>query len=599
MYQLWHQRGLLLLLLFWVAIAAMADNAGYQTPETAQAEYRSSSPVDRLGVRMISPIYATIRDGNKNVTVALTVWLRRVGAAKGPFDLPHQAKDAIRMLVWVEKPDDLHKRKFGHMVLPYNHSVWQPELLLETAEPGPVLQVLPETGQQPIPPKIESALRPYSLRVELPAGVGDCFKLIEPSYPKHKFPICLPPAAKDGVCAELAPPARHTASAPALYMTIAPVRLLDPDSSVEGQCAADRASLRDWQQHYGRWAVRLRHYLEYHVAMGASGLLLYTDELMRRYLAAAPDIRVFLENKQLRLVEWDLPERSHEDDDGLGRPLGYNYDQALFAGHAWLGLSACGANLMLLVTDLDEYLHSPRPHVRWPAPLTSCMGHRGGAARALRAVNRTSGGPPGARRAATTTSRTTTTNRPSTDNNRTIRSRRLLQEAALTPTTKTSTNSTTTTKSTAISDYRLLRYDILAGDIDPDEEAELWATRQDGKGSGSSSNNSSSSSVVSASHPLSHYTLIAKQPYHAVHAKVLGLPAANMVLFFVHEGHVLYGKSHVVDPQCLVLLHVINYHCARRMSSDRETLKEFSHWMFRSANATTKGQQPASVAGQP
>ncbi|GFR40509.1 hypothetical protein Agub_g1078 [Astrephomene gubernaculifera] len=521
-----QRRGLLLLLSFWVAVAVMADKTEYQTLKSAQTDYHPSTPVDRLGVRMISPVYATIPVGDKEITVALTVWLRRVGATKGPFDMPHQAKDSIRMLVWAEKPDNLHNRAFGHMILPFNHSTWRPNLLLEAAEPGPVLQVLPDKGQQPVPPKMESALRPYSLRVDLPAGVGDCFKLIETSYPKHKFPICLPPAAEDGVCSELAPPTRHNASAPALYLTIAPVRQQDVVSSTSRQCAVDPTSIRDWQQYYARWAVRLRHYVEYHLAAGAAGLLLYADELTRRYLTATPDISPFLKAKQLRLVEWDLPERSHEDDDGLGRPLGYNYDQALFAGHAWLGLSACGTNLMLLVTDLDEYLYSPRPHVRWPAPLTSCMGR------------------PGADRTAATAT------------------------------------------SPAISDYRLLRYEVVAGDLGQDEEAEVWATKQDS----SNSSSGSSSSGVSPSHPLAHYTLIYKQPLSKMHGKVMALPAADVVLFFVHEGHALYGSTHVVDSQCLVLLHVTNFFCARRKSVNPDTLQEFRHWMFYRDEAATSVQ---------
>jgi hypothetical protein len=54
-------------------------------------------------------------------------------------------------------------------------------------------------------------------------------------------------------------------------------------------------------------------------------------------------------------------------------PCSYNYDQALFASHVNLGLSDCGANLWVIVTDIDEYIYIPKPGRRWPEPLQACM----------------------------------------------------------------------------------------------------------------------------------------------------------------------------------------------------------------------------------
>lgn len=49
----------------------------------------------KLGVRVISPVYAIVPetlDYQKNVTVVLSIWLKRVGQRAGPYDLPHQAQ---------------------------------------------------------------------------------------------------------------------------------------------------------------------------------------------------------------------------------------------------------------------------------------------------------------------------------------------------------------------------------------------------------------------------------------------------------------------------------------------------------------------------
>lgn len=54
-----------------------------------------------------------------------------------------------------------------------------------------------------------------------------------------------------------------------------------------------------------------------------------------------------------------------------------NYDQTLVASHGLLGFSGCGTNLMLLLGDVDEFLHtaSGKP---WPHPdVLTCLQVRG------------------------------------------------------------------------------------------------------------------------------------------------------------------------------------------------------------------------------
>ncbi|GLC54695.1 hypothetical protein PLESTB_000896300 [Pleodorina starrii] len=324
-------------------------------------------PSTDLGVRVLRPVYATVpvtRDGKTNVTVVMTLWLKRVGAAKGPYDMPHQAQDAIRLVVWVDNPTNLFQRTNGHLLLPTEHAHWSPKLSLETEHPGPVLPINMEPSRRHYRRVWGVGQRPYSYRVDLPAGVGECFKVIEASYPLHKHTICLPPASEGDVCASLAPPDVYTPDKPALYTMIGPVR--HPQSS------------RDWAAHYAEVAGRLVNYVTYHVSIGASGLMLYADELMRRYFARNEQLAQLVHKGHLRLISWELQERSHNDTDGVGRPLGYNYDQGLVGSHNLLGLSSCGANIFVLIGDLDEYIYFPRPGRKWPEPWGRCMGMGGG-----------------------------------------------------------------------------------------------------------------------------------------------------------------------------------------------------------------------------
>ena len=62
-------------------------------------------------------------------------------------------------------------------------------------------------------------------------------------------------------------------------------------------------------------AIRTVHYLAYHVAMGMSGLLLYTDAVQRHYLRRVPALQPYLTAGHLRCGK-RLPYRS------LGRPNG-------------------------------------------------------------------------------------------------------------------------------------------------------------------------------------------------------------------------------------------------------------------------------------
>ncbi|KAG2429380.1 hypothetical protein HXX76_011145 [Chlamydomonas incerta] len=324
----------------------------------------------------------------RSATVVMQPWARRVGGPDVAFGLPHQQQAALRVMIWVDYTGDLHLRLFGHLRLPVDPFAWQPRLVLEGPAPLPVLTARLEGGPEVLRRVSAQWMRPYSLRFDLPPEYGNvtCFKLLEASYPGHKAPFCLPveePAAvaaaharSDGgvdnsddvrrvsVCEELAPRDRHTDSSPALWAAIGPPR--------------HTHSTRDWGGHMEQVAVRTVHYLAYHVAMGMSGLLLYTDAVQRHYLRQVPALQPYLRGGQLRLVEWDYSER-HHDDDGRGRALGYNYDQALFASHTLLGLSACGTNIALMISDLDEYLYGAKPNARWPEPYARCIPRTAGA----------------------------------------------------------------------------------------------------------------------------------------------------------------------------------------------------------------------------
>ncbi|GIL78620.1 hypothetical protein Vretimale_6221 [Volvox reticuliferus] len=474
----------------------------------------------RLGVSVVRPVYAIIprtRDGHRNVTVVLTIWLRRVGATQGPYDMSHQSKDSIRMLVWVDSPRNLHMRVYGHLNLPTEHSHWQPRLLLETALPGPVLTAALEPTSLQYGAVWGQSPRPYSFYVELPAGTSDCFKIIEDSFPKHKASVCLPPAASDGVCDSLAPPDIFNSTKPALYTAIGPVRHSE--------------STRDWNTHMSGVSGRLINYVSYHVAMGVTGLLQYTDVLMRSYLMQNPRIVELVRQGHLRLVKWDMPERAHDNTDGAGRPLGYNYDQALFASHALLGLSACGANLVLLVTDLDEYLYFPKPGSRWPEPWGNCMGPTNSAADSGRTQ------PP-------------------------------------------------------ITVFQIQRYDLVTSNVASKDESQLWATpgtlaiTGDGSGWRAVGNRDDMNQLQ---HPMSRYDLLSTERMNRIFVKQAQLPAARVVLFFVHEGASMIGRPQLVHHRCMALLHLPNFFRSRRnansngdstMKQNRREWRPFRHWMF-------------------
>ncbi|KAG2429364.1 hypothetical protein HXX76_011129 [Chlamydomonas incerta] len=282
--------------------------------------------------------------------------------------------------------------RYGHLALPVDPRAWAPQLVLEPEGPQPVLHSVLESRLELLEVIGGHQLRPYSLRFDLPPGLANatCFRLLERSYPGHKQPFCLPVDGlradelaafaalprrfRDGsgvdageevrpvsVCDQLAPPRRYTDNQPALWAAIGPPR--------------HASSSRDWERHLRQVAVRTMHYLAYHLEMGLTGLLLYTDAVQRHYLRRQKALQMYLAAGQLRLVRWDLPERNHVDD-GRGRPLGYNYDQALVTSHALLGLSGCGANVLLLATDFDEFLYSPKPGTRWPEPWADCMPRR-------------------------------------------------------------------------------------------------------------------------------------------------------------------------------------------------------------------------------
>ena len=85
------------------------------------------------------------------------------------------------MLVWVDNPTNLHRRGFGHLKLSVeHHTTWRPQFQLETEEPGAVLPVIVEPGEWQYRAVHDHTLRPYSFRVDLPVGTGDCFRVGAP-----------------------------------------------------------------------------------------------------------------------------------------------------------------------------------------------------------------------------------------------------------------------------------------------------------------------------------------------------------------------------------------------------------------------------------
>ncbi|KXZ56554.1 hypothetical protein GPECTOR_1g498 [Gonium pectorale] len=463
-------------------------------------------------------------------TVELTVWLRRVGGRTVRHPLPHQSQRAIRALVWADDVENLHLRVFGHLLLPTSHVDWRPQLMLETAEPGPVLTAALETQAGVLDKVDEARMRPYSLRFDLPEGTETetCFKLVESSYPGHKVPVCIPhedfkldssgagvggSSGRSHVCESLAPAGGTNASAPALWAVVGPPRHV--------------SSSRRWRSHYGQVAMRTAHFLSYHTAMGVSGLLLYTDAAARFYLRKHAALAPYLQSGQLRLITWDMPERGHPADEphrrgGIrsihgARPLGYNYDQALFASHALLGLSACGANLILLVTDMDEYLHMPSVGQPWPAPLADCL-------------------------ARTSASRS---------------------------------GQTVTARS-------LPRIPVLSSQA------------AGGQGGGRGSAGAVGSSEALRTHPLTLYDQRASRILMGEHGKMLVMPAAEVVAFFVHEGVPRHGAVAVVDSHCMALLHVTNFWRPRENGTSPAT----QHSRF-GASRSSSAYVPFSWEGSP
>ncbi len=74
-----------------VGVASGADSL----TAAATTAYPDAGDPSTLGVRVLKPMYVRIpqtRDGGRNETAVMTVWLRRVGAAKAPYDMPHQAQ---------------------------------------------------------------------------------------------------------------------------------------------------------------------------------------------------------------------------------------------------------------------------------------------------------------------------------------------------------------------------------------------------------------------------------------------------------------------------------------------------------------------------
>ncbi|GIM13921.1 hypothetical protein Vretimale_16900 [Volvox reticuliferus] len=102
-----------------------------------------------------------------------------------------------------------------------------------------------------------------------------------------------------------------------------------------------------------------------------------------------------------------------------------------------------------------------------------------------------------------------------------------------------------------------------------------------GKAPGDSSGHGISSSAFNVSfvHPLEFRPGIrsATEPHPRQGHRQ---PAARTTLFFVHDAVPLHGKTHVVHQKCMVLLHVPNFHGARRKPLENMKLQPFQNWVF-------------------
>ena len=131
-----------------------------------------------LGVKVVQlfPVIPETKDGRKNHTVILTLWLRRVHEPVH-HALPHQqSRSAIRGVAWLDDPADLNYRTFGHLTLVVNHAAWQPALRLETmASEKPI--AVHANMEHMHEKRLSDPLRPYHFTFLLPPNAGTCFKV--------------------------------------------------------------------------------------------------------------------------------------------------------------------------------------------------------------------------------------------------------------------------------------------------------------------------------------------------------------------------------------------------------------------------------------
>eukprot|EP00198_Chlamydomonas_reinhardtii_P007909 XP_001697246.1 predicted protein [Chlamydomonas reinhardtii] len=192
-----------------------------------------------------------------------------------------------------------------------------------------------------------SHLRPFHFTFLLPAAHESdfCFKVWEASFPDNRAPFCLPPSSA-ALCHRLAPAAAYTPDRPALWSVLIPLRSMGTP----------------WGTHIANSANRLYYHMAYLKAIGAAGLLLFADPLTSQALEAEAAVQRFLREGRLVLVSWEQMERST-----------YQYDHVWVYSAATLGLSGCGTNLWLLLSDLDEQLTSVSRHApSWPH-MYSCL----------------------------------------------------------------------------------------------------------------------------------------------------------------------------------------------------------------------------------
>ncbi|KXZ43884.1 hypothetical protein GPECTOR_78g72 [Gonium pectorale] len=498
---------------------------------SAEEAARAAAPhlreaTHNLGVLYLQ-LYANPPVLGKGKMVVLHVWLKRLAPSNDiGHTLPHQQRHAVHGFAWAEDPEHLNSSSDGgNWRMAFDDlSVWQPQLRLLTSM-GEVVAAESALDQLPDAPHINAPVRPYHFSFPLNQTLpGRCFKVYEASFPGQLVGLCLPPPAPR-LCTRLARTPTHSPSAPALWSLVFPVRrVMGVNDS-------------NWEQHARQALNRISSHASYIVGMGGGGIVLYIDRMLRTILERHPRLALLAAEGRLVLVPWELPER---------RDLHATYDLALVAAHALLGLSACGANLALLVSDLDELPYSP--HGRPWRDVFTCM-----AADAARQAAASSAPGPGL--------------------------------------------------------FQLRRVDVLSSRLAPAEEAAWWSrpgpALQLASGGAAAAINAAAARRQRAAallrHPILAYDRLKRWPHSPGLEKILAIPARRVVGMYVHDGFPLYGSVHVANASCAFMLHLPNYWGVRHAGGAAALEAEFTPFRLvvpGSQRERKRGTRVGSAAGR-